>query len=80
MRQFANLRVFSGSNHVLLPTGLLFGAPQLPTMGGGVLWVESTPLRAALGPPDSHSSPEVAQELMGRLWPSGERLLASASR
>jgi hypothetical protein len=40
---FANLRVFSGSNHLLLPTGLLFRAPSLfPTFGGGVVWVEST--------------------------------------
>ncbi|EOD23651.1 hypothetical protein EMIHUDRAFT_457950 [Emiliania huxleyi CCMP1516] len=35
---FANLRVYSGSNHGILPTGLLFGA--LPALdGGAAAWV-----------------------------------------
>ena len=42
---FANLRVFSGSNHLVLPTGILF-SPSLsslfPTLAGGIVWVEST--------------------------------------
>jgi len=41
---FANLRVASGSNHFVLPTGLLLGTPYLrasgkeylPTLAGGV--------------------------------------------
>lgn len=45
---FANLRVYSGSNHRLLPTGLLFGA--LPALdGGAAAWVEATSSRAIAG-------------------------------
>ena len=36
---FANLRVFSGSNHTLMPTGILYD-------GGGVVWVESSTAEA----------------------------------
>lgn len=35
---FANLKVFAGSNHILLPTGLLFG----PAAHGEILRVENT--------------------------------------